>query len=56
MKEKLDNGNFNVINCLFDGNAKEILDYENHALIIETESLDAQTISSFGSKDMIVLE
>lgn len=56
IKENLDNGNFNVINCLYDENAREIIDYENHALIIETESLDAQTISSFGIKDMIILK
>lgn len=56
IKENLGNGNFNVINCLYDENAEEIIDYENDALIIETESLDAQTISSFGIKDMIILK
>lgn len=56
IKENLDNGNFAVVNCLFNENTGEILDYENDALIIETESLDAQTISTFGSKDMIILK
>ena len=56
IKDNLDNGNFAVVNCLFNKNTGEILDYENDALIIETESLDAQTISSFGSKDIIILK
>ena len=56
IKEKINDRNFVIVNCLFIEDTGEILDYDNDALIIETESLDAQTISSFGSKDMIVLK
>lgn len=56
IKERLENGNYNVINCLFDKERCELVDYEEDALIIESEQLDKETLKAFGEKDMIVLQ
>ncbi|WP_071192248.1 hypothetical protein [Trichormus sp. NMC-1] len=53
IKENLENGNFNVINCLYDQDSDSII--ENETLIIETEELDANTKQQFNDKDMIKL-
>ena len=55
IKQNLENGNYNVVNCLFDTNRGEIVDYETDAVIIEAEQLDSETLRAFGNKDMIVL-
>lgn len=55
IKENLDNGQFNVVNCLYDKTTEEIVDMETDALGIEAESLDEETKQHFGDKDMIVL-
>jgi len=55
IKEKLDNGNYAVINCLFDQENNELVDYTEDAEIIESEQLDKDSIRNFGDKDMIVL-
>lgn len=55
IKENLDNGKFNVINCLYDKTTEEIIDMETDALGINAESLDEETKQHFGDKDMIVL-
>lgn len=55
IKEKLENGNYNVVNCLFDKEQGEVVDYEEDALIIEAEMLDENTIRQFGDKNMIIL-
>ena len=54
-KENLDNGKFNVVNCLYDKTTEEIVDMETDALGINAESLDEETKQHFGDKDMIVL-
>ena len=54
IKENLNNGNFNVVNCLFDQEAGEIVDYD--AETYEAEKLDASTRQNFGNKKMIVLK
>lgn len=55
IKENLENGNCNVVNCLFDKETNEIVDYEENAQGITAESLDSETKRHFGNKDMIVL-
>ncbi|TXJ35037.1 hypothetical protein EPJ69_00405 [Brachyspira aalborgi] len=55
IKENLDNGKFNVVNCLYDKTTEEIIDMETDALGINAESLDEETKQHFGDKDMIVL-
>lgn len=55
IKENLENGNVNVITCLFDTEEGELVDYEEDAQIITAENLDSQTKANFGDKDMIVL-
>ena len=55
IKENLENGQFNVVNCLYDKTTEEIVDMETDAQGIEAESLDEETKQHFGDKDMIVL-
>ncbi|WP_120944654.1 hypothetical protein [Helicobacter labacensis] len=52
IKENLDNGNVNVINCLFNTETSQI---EGDAQGIESEQLDAETQRRFGNNEMIVL-
>lgn len=56
IKENLENGNYNVVNCLFDKSENEIVDYQRDALIIEAQDLDQETKNQFKNKDMIVLQ
>ena len=55
IKENLENGQYNLVNCLYDKTTEEIVDMETDALGIEAESLDEETKQHFGDKDMIVL-
>lgn len=60
IKENLGNGNYNVINCLYDKEKEEIVgnhSAENEdALGMESEGLDTEAKKHFGNKDMIVLQ
>lgn len=56
IKENLDNGNFNIVNCLYDKETDEVVDMEIDAIGIEAESLDKETKQKFGNKDQIVLK
>ena len=56
IKEKLDSGEYNVINCLFDKSTNEVVDAETDAEVINAEDLDAETQQNFGNKDMIVIK
>ena len=55
IKENLDNGKFNVVNCLYDKVLEDIVEVETDAIGIEAEKLDNDTRQKFGNKDMIVL-
>ena len=55
IKENLDNGQFNIVNCLYDKATGKMVDMETDAQGIEAESLDEETKQRFGDKDMIVL-
>lgn len=54
VKENLANGNYNVINCLFDKETESI--NKEDSIIIEAQDLDEQTKNKFENKDMIVLQ
>lgn len=54
IKERLENGNIGVVNCLYDTNTEDI--YNMEAQDIEAEQLDNETIRNFGGKEMIVLQ
>ena len=55
IKENLENGQYNLVNCLYDKTTEEIVDMETDALGMDAESLDEETKQHFGDKDMIVL-
>jgi len=51
IKETLDNGDYNVVNCLFDEETNTLDDAE----VVQSEDIDQKTRDSFGNRDMIVL-
>ncbi len=55
VKEHLSNGNYNVVNCLFDKEAGEVIDISDSKLY-DAEELDSQTEYNFGDKPMMVLQ
>ena len=55
IKQNLEDGNLNVISCLYDKKRGEVIDYEEDAIGIEAEDLDSETRQAFGNKDMLVL-
>lgn len=55
IKEKLENGNYGVVNCLYDTDTEKVFDMEE-AQDVEAEQLDDETIRNFGDKEMIVLQ
>lgn len=58
IKEKKENGKYQVINCLFNKAEGKIVRWEKEEdiAIIVAKELDAQTIEAFKDKDMIILE
>ena len=56
IKQNLEDGNVNVINCLFDTERGDLVDEEIDAQIMRAEDMDAETRKNFGNKDMIVLK
>ncbi len=56
IKEKLENGHYGIVNCLYDTDIGEVFDMEKEAQDIEAEQLDDETIRNFGDKEMIVLQ
>lgn len=55
VKENLDNGNYNTVNCLFNKATSEVVDMQEDALGIQSEQLDAEASRNFGDKPMVVL-
>ncbi|CCB80112.1 hypothetical protein HBZC1_11260 [Helicobacter bizzozeronii CIII-1] len=53
IKERLDNGEYGVVNCLFNTATGEI---EGEAEGIESEQVDEETQRKFGNNEMIVLK
>lgn len=55
IKQKLDSGDYNVVNCIFNKKTGQLTDYENAAEHISAEALDSDAQSKFGNKDMLLL-
>lgn len=56
IKENLDNGEYRVVNCLFDKEEQTIVDMNDEAQGIEAKDMDYQTERTFGNRDMIILK
>lgn len=56
IKGKQKNGDYQILNCLFDKAEKKLVEPEEDAVLITGQQLDAETKRAFGSKDMIVLQ
>lgn len=58
VREKIEKGNYKIINCLFNKELGKIVGWEKEGGVahIIAKELDAQTIEAFKDKDMIVLE
>lgn len=56
IKENLGNGNYNVLNCVFDKERQEVVYMKEDAMGITAESLDKETEKAFGNKDMLILK
>lgn len=55
IKQQLETGDYEVVNCLFDRETNNLINPESDAEIISADDLDYATESKFGNKDMIVL-
>lgn len=55
IKRKLEDGDYAVVNCLYDTEENKLVDYKRDAEIIAAEKLDATTRKMFGRKNMLVL-
>ncbi|MBR2317964.1 MAG: hypothetical protein IKA37_08300 [Spirochaetales bacterium] len=56
IKENLDNGNVNVINCLYDTEKEQVIELEENAIGYENGEMDPELARNFGNKDMIILQ
>lgn len=56
IKQNLESGNYNVVNCLFDTKRGEIINPEEDAICYISEELDYETKMHFRDKDMLVLK
>lgn len=55
LKEKLANGRYNVINCLFDTEKDDVVNIKRLGMGYECEEFDSELTNKFGNEDMIVL-
>lgn len=55
IKRKLESGDYNVVNCLFNQKTEKIVAVDEPAVSIEASELDSETVRTFGNKDMAVL-
>lgn len=55
IKENLENGQYKIVNCLYDKVLEDVVEVETDAVGIEAEKLDKDTKQKFGNKDMIIL-
>ncbi|WP_346678732.1 hypothetical protein [uncultured Brachyspira sp.] len=55
IKDRLENGKYNIVNCLYNKEDDELVDMETDTLGYEAERLDAETEKQFRNADMIVL-
>lgn len=55
IKQRLDSGEYQVVNCLFNEDRGELVDPETDAEVINAADLDDELSNQFGDKDMLVL-
>lgn len=55
VKDRLANGDYRVINCLFNKATNKIVSMEMDAQGYKAERLDSETQEHFGDKDMLIL-
>lgn len=56
IKEHLNNGNTQIITCLYDTKKEKVVNYEEDAYGYECEQMDPELARNFGNKDMIILQ
>ena len=56
IKERLDSGEYQVVNCLYDQSTNDLVTPNEDAVVMSAEELDAETMSKFGDKDMMVIK
>lgn len=56
IKEKLENGDYQVVNCLFDQQTCELIDPDVAAQVVTASDIDAEMAEKFGDKSMLVLK
>ena len=56
IKENLDSGNYQVVECLFNKETGNIVNPEEDAQIIEAEDIDTDTEHRFDGKEMVILK
>ena len=54
IKEKLDNGDYQVVNCLYDKEDERLVSPETDCEAVTSQKLDKETKDAFGRKSMIV--
>lgn len=56
LRQKLKNGDYNVIEGIFDEEKDDMVDIEKETQGIECERLDSELNGYFGDKDLIILK
>lgn len=56
IKENLDNGDYKIVNCLFNKATNEVVDIQEDAQGISAENIDNETEEAFGNKAMVILQ
>jgi len=54
IRKHLDDGSYNVVNCLFDKEDQRVVD-PNDMEVITADALDEETMARFGKHDVLVL-
>lgn len=55
LKQKLKNGDYNIIEGIFDEEKDDMVDIEKETQGIECERLDSELKGYFGDKDLVIL-
>ena len=55
IKEKLESGDYQVVNCLYDKQTSELVTPEKDSEVITSANLDEETKKQFNGKEMVVL-
>ena len=56
IKEKLDNGDYQVVNCLYDEVDEKLVSPETDCEAVTSQQLDKETKEVFGRKSMLVVK